>query len=78
MAHVEAWVVFGHRGHGQPWKVIAQRLGCEVNASSCVRIRRRRIGAGTLRVPDLDSFLCAIASNHRARNGFRRRVTAGA
>jgi hypothetical protein len=68
MAHVEAWVVFGHRGHGQPWKVIAQRLGCEVNASSCVRIRRRRVGAGTMRAPDLESFLQAAAPRTR-RNG---------
>jgi hypothetical protein len=68
MAHVEAWVVHAHRGHGRPWKLIAERLGCEVNASSCVRIRRRRVGAGTMRVPDLDSFLQAVAPRTR-RNG---------
>ncbi|MGH7501115.1 MAG: SprT-like domain-containing protein [Longimicrobiales bacterium] len=76
MAHVEAWVVFGHRGHGQPWKSIARRLGCEVNASSCVRIRRRRTGVGTLRVPDLEGFLRAAATHGRARKRSRRRIAA--
>ncbi len=56
MAHVEAWVRCGHVGHGEPWRRIALRVGCEVNASSHMRIRRRRNTEVTW-VPDLDSFL---------------------
>ena len=41
MAHVEAWVLHGHRDHGPVWRCIAQRVGCEPNACSTVRIRRR-------------------------------------
>jgi hypothetical protein len=76
MAHVEAWVVHGHRGHGRPWKLIAERLGCEVNASSCVRIRRRRTGAGTMRVPELETFLSATTPGIR-RKRFRLRMMSG-
>lgn len=42
MAHVEAWVLHGHRGHGAVWRGIARRVGCEAAACSSVRIRRRR------------------------------------
>jgi hypothetical protein len=59
MAHIEAWVVHGHRGHGEPWQRIARRVGCEVNAASRVRMRRRRFGADADRVPDLDSLITA-------------------
>jgi hypothetical protein len=41
MAHVEAWVLHGHRDHGPLWRCIAERVGCEPNACSAVRIRRR-------------------------------------
>jgi hypothetical protein len=43
MAHVEAWVLHGHRGHGAVWRRIAARIGCEPAACSRVRIRRRRM-----------------------------------
>jgi hypothetical protein len=70
MAHIEAWVVHGHRGHGEPWERIAARVGCEVNAASHMRIRRRRNGADIMHVPDLDQFLAS------ARNGIRTRSLA--
>ena len=56
MAHVEAWVIHGHRGHGAVWRRCARRLGCEVRALSWVRIRRPR-NAGRDHVPDLAALL---------------------
>lgn len=62
MAHVEAWVLHGHRGHGATWKRIARRVGCEVRALSWVRIRRRREG-DVADVPDLDALLARARRN---------------
>lgn len=42
MAHAEAWLTHGHRGHGRTWRRIAARVGCEARACSDMRIRRRR------------------------------------
>lgn len=42
MSHAEAWLVHGHREHGEEWRAIARRVGCEAKACSVVRIRRRR------------------------------------
>ena len=56
MAHVEAWVIHGHRGHGAVWRRIARRLGCEVRALSWVRLRRPR-NAGRDHVPDVAALL---------------------
>jgi hypothetical protein len=53
MAHAEAWLVHGDRGHGPVWRTIARRVGCEARACSRVRIRRRARGA---RVTDLPAF----------------------
>lgn len=54
MAHAEAWLLHGHRGHGRIWRVIAARVGCETRACSAMRIRRRRRGMPvTDRVPVL-------------------------
>lgn len=50
MAHAEAWLLHGDRGHGPVWRAIARRVGCEARACSRVRIRRRVRGA---RVTDL-------------------------
>ena len=44
MAHAEAWLRHGHRGHGRIWQRIAVRVGCEAQACSAMRIRRRRRG----------------------------------
>jgi len=45
MAHVEAWLRHGQRGHGRIWQRIASRVGCEARACSEMRIRRRRRGS---------------------------------
>lgn len=42
MAHVEAWLVHGHRGHGAIWKRIAQRVGCEPRACTKIALSRPR------------------------------------
>lgn len=54
MAHAEAWLAHGHRGHGRTWRRIAARVGCDARACSDMRIRRRRRGTpATDRVPGL-------------------------
>lgn len=45
LAHAEAWLRHGQRGHGRVWQRIALRVGCEPLACSAMRIRRRRRGA---------------------------------
>jgi predicted SprT family Zn-dependent metalloprotease len=74
MAHIEAWIVHGHRGHGEPWERIAERVGCEVNSHSHVRIRRRRNGADVTRVPDLDALIESVSRPTKGRRdaGLRR------
>ena len=42
MAHAEAWLRHGHRGHGAVWRSIANRVGCTPSALIHTRIRRRR------------------------------------
>jgi hypothetical protein len=55
MAHVEAWLVHGHREHGRIWRSVARRVGCEAKACTHMRLKRRRGGAVTdvpvLRLP---------------------------
>jgi hypothetical protein len=41
MAHAEAWLEWGHRGHGALWRRIAERVGCEARARSCHPVRGR-------------------------------------
>jgi SprT-like family len=41
MAHVEAWLWRGDRGHGPAWKEIAERVGCDARARAPRRPRRR-------------------------------------
>jgi hypothetical protein len=54
LAHAEAWLIHGHRGHGRIWRTVAARVGCEARACSAMRIRRRRRGTPvTDRVPEL-------------------------
>jgi hypothetical protein len=42
MAHAEAWLLHGHRGHGAVWRRIAERVGCEPRALARSRVARRR------------------------------------
>lgn len=41
MAHAEAWLQHGHRGHGRPWRRIAERVGCTPRATCRSPITRR-------------------------------------
>lgn len=52
MAHAEAWLTHGHRGHGGVWRGIAKRVGCEARACSDMHIRRRRRNTDLTRVPE--------------------------
>ncbi len=52
MAHVEAWLVHGDRGHGSHWRRIARRLGCVPRACTKARVGNRQPGSKpTTRVP---------------------------
>lgn len=42
MAHAEAWIRHGHRGHGKVWRAIAARVGCRPRALARTRIERAR------------------------------------
>lgn len=42
MAHAEAWLEHGHKGHGRPWKTVARRVGCRPRAVNDVRVSGRR------------------------------------
>lgn len=45
MAHAEAWLMHRHRGHGRPWRAIAERVGCTPRATCrapITRLRRQR------------------------------------
>jgi hypothetical protein len=41
MAHAEAWLEVGHRGHGRVWWAVAERVGCVPRAMSGERVRGR-------------------------------------
>ena len=41
MAHAEAWLRSGHRGHGRPWRKVAERVGCTPRATCRAPIVRR-------------------------------------
>lgn len=41
MAHAEAWLRHGHRGHGPPWRAIAERVGCTPRATCRASIQRQ-------------------------------------
>ncbi len=42
MAHAEAWLRHGHRGHGPLWRTIAERVGCTPRALIHARVGGRR------------------------------------
>jgi hypothetical protein len=75
MAHIEAWLMLGHREHGRAWREIAQRVGCEAKACTRMRLRRRKAGVGPVtHVPALR--LPSGPQTHEpakaARSGLRR------
>jgi hypothetical protein len=52
MAHVEAWLTYGDRGHGRHWRRIAERLGCVPRACTHTTMAIRPAGSlPTTRVP---------------------------
>ena len=51
MAHVEAWLQRGHRGHGATWKRICLRIGCAPRA--CTQVRPPARSGPVDRVPTL-------------------------
>ena len=40
MAHAEAWLLHGHRGHGRIWRRVARRVGCRPRAVRDERVAR--------------------------------------
>jgi hypothetical protein len=42
MAHGEAWLRHGHRGHGRIWRCIAERVGCVPQALTRTPVTRQR------------------------------------
>jgi hypothetical protein len=42
MAHAEAWLRHGHRGHGRSWRRVAKRVGCAPRATCRVPIVRMK------------------------------------
>lgn len=57
MAHVEAWLDHGERGHGPRWRRIARRLGCVPRACAMIPSVARPPGSSpTSRVPPLDEL----------------------
>lgn len=77
MAHIEAWLLHGHRDHGSIWRVIARRVGCEPKACTHMRLRRRRVHSGAitdvpaLRLPVAPVSLAEPAAK-AAHSGLRR------
>jgi hypothetical protein len=75
MAHIEAWLIHGHREHGSLWKEISRRVGCEPKACTRMRLRRRKAGVGPVTdIPALRLPLAPINSEpaKAARSGLRR------
>jgi hypothetical protein len=74
MAHVEAWLVHGHREHGRIWRTIARRVGCEAKACTHMRLRRRRGGDAVTHIPRLrlPAAPTAVEPAKAARSGLRK------
>jgi hypothetical protein len=80
MAHVEAWLVHGHREHGGVWRAVARRVGCEARACTHMRLKRRRGGPVTdipvLRLPEPPGEAdTARTAKSGLRSAARQRVT---
>lgn len=83
MAHIEAWLLHGHRDHGRIWRDVARRVGCEPKACTHMRLRRRRVhsdaitGVPSLRLPAAPVVLpesAAKAAHSGLRRAARKRV----
>lgn len=78
MAHVEAWLVHGHRDHGRVWRTIARRVGCEPKACTHMRLRRRRgepvTSVPVLRLPAPPAEVPAKAAQSGLRSAARQRA----
>ena len=72
MAHVEAWLVHGHRDHGRVWRHVARRVGCEAKACTHMRLRRRRSATVVTDVPALRLPIAPPAEPAKAASGLRR------
>jgi hypothetical protein len=75
MAHVEAWLVHGHREHGRIWREVARRIGCEAKACTYMRLKRRPAGGPVTNVPALRLPAPPAAGGgtaKTARSGLRR------
>jgi hypothetical protein len=80
MAHVEAWLVHGHRGHGAIWRAVARRVGCEARACTNMRLRRSKAGGPVTNVPLLKlppAPQPGDAAAKAARSGLRRAARRG-
>jgi hypothetical protein len=80
MAHVEAWLVHGHREHGRTWRMIARRVGCEARACTHMRLKRRRSQDPVTNVPRLDLPLAPAAGEGTAKaagSGLKRAARRG-
>jgi hypothetical protein len=80
MAHVEAWLVHGHREHGGIWRCIARRVGCEARACTNMRLKRRRSQEPVTNVPRLSLPLAPEPGDgaaKAARSGLRRAARRG-
>ena len=49
MAHAEAWLRAGHRGHGRPWRRVAERVGCTPRATCRAPVARQKKRTGQRR-----------------------------
>jgi hypothetical protein len=74
MAHVEAWLVHGHREHGRLWREVARRVGCEAKACTYMRLKRRPKGGPVTHIPKLRLPAAPQpgAPAKAARSGLRR------
>lgn len=75
MAHIEAWILYGHRAHGRAWREVARRIGCEPRACTHTRLKRRRSAEPVTAVPSLQLPRPpepGDAAQRIARSGVRR------
>ena len=73
MAHIEAWLLHGHRDHGRVWRDVARRIGCEAKACTHMRLKRRKSTAAVTDVPVLRLPLAPPTGEHaKSASGLKR------